>query len=334
MKEYLQKIKDSLKKDTIIKIAALFFAFILWNYVLSDTNPQRSKTISDLSVTVLNEGTLSNEKLMVKDGLADLINSVNVTVSVEKNYLDYVTADNVSVEVDLGDIKEAGTYELKLNAKTAYGSVANVSPSSISVVVDTVTQSTLPIECQLTGEEKNDVYVSTPTLSKSDITVSGPSSILSNITKAVCYLNRDDLQTSNKKQSTTLQLYFIGADGNVLDQTTVQKYIKADYFSVVASYDVKSKKTVPVDISSSILNQDKVKTGYEMQSATADPSSVTIVGDASVLNTIDSLKAKSVSISGLSSNTTKSSTLTVPSNVTVLEGNAVDINVVIQPKSS
>jgi len=334
MKEYLQKIKDSLKKDTIIKIAALFFAFILWNYVLSDTNPQRSKTVRNLSVIVLNQDTLSNEKLMVTDGLADLVNSVSVTVSVEKNYLDYVTADNVSAEVDLANIKEPGTYELNLKAKTAYGSIANISPSSISIVVDTVTQSTIPIECRFTGEDKSDVYVSTPTLSKSEINISGPSSILSNITKAVCYLDRDKLEISDKKQSATLQLYFIGEDGNALDQTTVQKYISADYYSVIASYDVKSKKTVPVDISSSILNQDKVKAGYEMQSATVDPSNVTIVGDAAVLNTVNSLKVKSVSISGLSSNTTKSSTLIVPSKATVLEGNTVNINIVIQPKSS
>lgn len=334
MKELMGKIKDSFKKDTIIKIAALFFAIVLWNYVLSDTNPQRTTTVNSLSINILNEESLTKQQLVVTDGLADIINSTSVTVSVQKNYLDYVSADNVMVEADLSNIKETGTYEIKLSAKTAYGTVTGISPSTLKITVDKEITKEVPITCEYKGTQKDDVYVSTPDISNNIVEIKGPSSILTNISKAVCYIDYDKLQTSENQQSEALKLYFIGENDAALDDTTIQKYIKANIYSVTAKYKVTNKKTVPVDISSSILYKDKVKTGLEVKSTTVSPETVTIIGLENKLNSIDSLKVQPVSISGLSSDTIKKSTLIVPSGVTVLEGNTVSITITLQAKST
>lgn len=330
MKEFFQKIKNSFRKDILIKLAALFFAFILWNYVLTDTNPQRNTTIGGLSVNVLNEDVLTKNQLVVTEGLSNLVNNVNVVINVQKNYLDYVTEDNVSVEADLSNIKEPGTYEINLRAKTTYGSIASISPSTANIVVEKVVQSTLPIECVFVGEDNDDIYISEPKLDHSEIVISGPSSIISTISRAVCYIDKDSLKTSDSTQSATLQISFINDEDVTIDESVVQKFISADSFSVVASYNVTNKKTVSVDLSSSLLNADKIKSGYELKSATPDPANVTIIGDADVINSIESLKVKPINLYGISSDTIKSSKLIVPNGVTVLEGNDVNVNVQLQ----
>lgn len=334
MKELMGKIKDSFKKDTIIKVAALFFAIILWNYVLSDTNPQRTTTVNNLSINILNEEALTKQQLVVTEGLADIINSTSVTVSVQKNYLDYVSSDNVMVDADLSNIKETGTYEIKLSAKTAYGTVTGISPSTLNITVDKVITKEVPITCEYQGTKKDNIYVSTPDISNNIVEVKGPSSILTNISKAVCYIDYDKLQTSDKEQSEALKLYFIGENNTALNDATVQKYLKANIYSVTAKYKVANKKTVSVDISSSLLYKDKVKTGMEVKSTTVSPETVTIIGAEDKLSNIESLKVQPVSISGLSSDTIKKSTLIVPSGVTVLEGNNVNITIALQAKST
>lgn len=334
MKELMGKIKDSFKKDTIIKVAALFFAIILWNYVLSDTNPQRTTTVNNLSINILNQEALTKQQLMVTEGLADIINSTSVKVSVQKNYLDYVSADNVMVDADLSNIKESGTYEIKLSAKTAYGTVTSISPSTLSITVDKVITKEVPITCEYQGTQKDNIYVSTPDISNNIVEVKGPSSILTNINKAICYINYDKLQTSDKEQSEALKLYFIGENNTALDDATVQKYLKANIYSVTAKYKVANKKTVSVDISNSLSYKDKVKTGLEVKSSTVSPETVTIIGAEDKINSIESLKVQPVSVSGLSSDTIKKSTLIVPSGVTVLEGNTVNITITLQAKST
>ena len=73
-----------------------------------------------------------------------------------------------------------------------------------------------------------------------------------------------------------------------------------------------SVKTVPVDVYGALLGADKLAANYELASAVATPQNVRIIGDQSVIDSIDSMALEPFSISGLGDKTTVESELIVP----------------------
>ena len=73
-----------------------------------------------------------------------------------------------------------------------------------------------------------------------------------------------------------------------------------------------SVKTVPVDVYGALLGADKLAANYELASAVATPQNVRIIGDQSVIDSIESMALEPFSISGLGDKTTVESELIVP----------------------
>ena len=95
---FLRRLWNWFRHNFGMKIAAVVFAFILWNYVLVTTNPLRDKTITNLPVQVTNAALLQERSLALVEDIASNV-KVRVVVQANNDRLSYITEDNVTVTV-------------------------------------------------------------------------------------------------------------------------------------------------------------------------------------------------------------------------------------------
>lgn len=93
-----------------------------------------------------------------------------------------------------------------------------------------------------------------------------------------------------------------------------------------------SVKTVPVDVYGALLGADKLAANYELASAVATPQNVRIIGDQSVIDSIESMALEPFSISGLGDKTTVESELIVPEGVRLIDSPTVSVALDIREK--
>ncbi len=80
---------------------------------------------------------------------------------------------------------------------------------------------------------------------------------------------------------------------------------------------IASKKTVPIEYASHLLNTDKLAEGYEFESAEIVKGTVEIIGKAEVLANIDALHREDIDMSGMDGTIKQiNANLVIPDGVT------------------
>lgn len=65
-KRILAGLKTFFSKNIALKIISLAFAVLLWGYVMMETDPERTKIISDVTVSFDGEDELQSKNLTVQ----------------------------------------------------------------------------------------------------------------------------------------------------------------------------------------------------------------------------------------------------------------------------
>ena len=176
---FLRRLWNWFRHNFGMKIAAVVFAFILWNYVLITTNPLRDKTITNLPIQVTNAALLQERSLALVEDIASNVKA-RVVVRANNDRLSYITEDNVTVTADLSGITQEVEYRLKLSASTQYGSVRRVSPSYIDINVETLVTKIVSITAD-TPAAPDGQWAAGASLYPQTVTISGASSLVSRV---------------------------------------------------------------------------------------------------------------------------------------------------------
>ena len=287
------------KRDIILMAVSLFFALLVWLYVLNMENPYREKVVREVPITLAGESAMeSTRNLMLLGGSEALSEGVTVTLNVPFRQFSEINAASVNVQVNLSGITSAGTFTLPVQATVSSGysdvSVVSVSPSQVEVQVELIEERELPVELELTGTLPEGYWADTADLTPSTVVVSGAATELSKIDRAVATLDLDGL-TGSVHRSLSVKLY--DAEGNEVDYSQFSGTMPY----VVCQMEVLPTKTVPVDYASAIYGADELAEGYELESVTVLPEeTVTLAGEQSVLDGIESVSVAAIDIGGMS----------------------------------
>ena len=292
-KEFFSKLWIMLKSNWGTKLIALFFAFVIWSYVMAGTNPTRTKTVDNVPLTVVNAAELRAKNLIINPLETEIPETVSVTVEAGIDSHKSITADTLKTTLNLADISEDGkvTVQLSCSPSTAGTTVKSISPSEIVVSVDSLISRSVPVLATLEGEARDDYYVGTPTLASDYVTISGAQSAVERITKAVCYVNIENL-TENIRESYPLKLY--DADGSEVSSELIVENMP----SAIVDIEVLPKKTVPVDEQSVIDAVTNIKDGYEVTGVVIQPAVIHIAAEPDVLDGIDLVRVQSINADG------------------------------------
>ena len=313
-------LKNAFTKNLALKIVSLIFAMLLWGYVLMSENPQRTKTLTNVPISVEGGADLIARKLVLS-GDKDY-GSVTVRVSTQLTSYSDITAS-----INLSNITATGEHEVIITARSAIGTTVSVSPDHIKVNVDNLVSRSIPVEIDLEGELDEGYWAGDVIYSRNMIDIEGPLEYVSRIDSAKGVLNIDSA-TSSINKSVLLTLY--DNEGNELDADLFYSKLP----SVTARMEVLPMKTVPIDVESAIQGKDNIPKNYELVGYGVNGTGkVRIVGEQDVLDAIDSIGIDFIDVSGVTESIVQDAALVIPEGVRLLDDDTVSLYINIREKT-
>ncbi|MGI6160586.1 MAG: YbbR-like domain-containing protein [Christensenellales bacterium] len=321
----MEKLTEFFKRNTFMKLVSIFFAILLWNYVLSETNPVRDKTINNVTVQLRNESVMKDLGLTIRGDIKTILEDVSVELEGPLNDLNYITRDNITAYIDLSKINKVGQHTLKIQTESmTMVKVSPVSPEYVTLDIDVIAEREIPVEVNLIGSPPIGYWAGVAQLTPETIMLKGAKEDIDKVSKAVCDITLTNL-TSTVNEN--IKVKFFDAEGRQLEEN----YLGSDY-SVIARMEVLPKKTVNVDVAGSLAGIDDIAPGYEVRSMEAFPQTVEIVGDPDIMARTFALRVESIDVQNANKDIIGVYRLTVPSGLKVISGDEVEIKVQITEK--
>lgn len=302
------------KRQTLI-IISLILALITFFAI-----DNKSSSLIDKSAEVLYSQKVKaiyNEENYVVEGLPD---SVDVTL-IGKKWDVYLAkqypADEVTV--DLKDLKP-GTHKVALKYKQSISSVEyKLDPSVVTVVIYEKMSETREVTTDVIHRDNLDskLSIDSVNLNRDKVIIKGPSYKLSEVANVKALIDIDNL--NNPKEGSTkisdVPLIAYDKNGDKVDVELVPNKVEA---TVKIS---SPSKTVPIKV-----NPKGELDGKAIKTLDTNVSEVTLYGDQSVLDSIDSLPVE-IDVSGLNGDKTYTVNLEKPSGIRQLSVSTINIKV-------
>jgi|GEM_PF-412321 len=276
------EIKPKRKLNIVPKVVCLLFAVLIWYYVMQVDNPDYQQTISGIKVNLVNTDELNNRGLSIFTGTSY---NADITVRGKKSVINQYTSDDISINADvLQNYPTTGEQSLELSV-TLPSSLSLVDQgNTITVFIDEKTSVNVPVTAVRDGGKfSTDYEYGTIIPEFSEINVSGPKTIISNVDHAV--VTADLSGITNVLDSTTIldgcAVTLCSADGDTISS----KFLTNPHETMSVTYPVYLTKDVPLSVSYKygLYNDSNVRIDIE-------PSTVEVKGDASFVKDIDSLE--------------------------------------------
>lgn len=189
------------KNRLISVLLAVSIALVLWVYVITVVSPNSEGTFYNIPVVLQGEPMLESYGLM---NVTENIPTVTLKLSGNRSDLNKVNSSNITLIADLSKVYEAGTTHLRYSISYP-GDVPNGAfrvesqyPATITIEVERKLKKEVPVNIRYGGELGEDFIVDKENkiLDYNTVTVSGPESVVSQITQAVVDVDLTDKTVS------------------------------------------------------------------------------------------------------------------------------------------
>ena len=242
----IKTIKDK-GTDFSLRILAFIIAVISW-FIMSITQfPTINKTITGVHVDFNMNGTVAEEK-----GLAAL-DYKDFTVDVEIKGMNYeigtYTENDLVATVNLNDVTKEGQYRLDIDVKSSHTTdrctVVSVTPETIEVNFDRITQKTLEVtaEAPLISAEEG-LTLKETSVTPNMITIEGPKNELDKIDRVTARIEKAK-KLSEDESIKNDSIIFYDADDHNVDST---KFTIKDNDSFNVNFVIYKKKQLDLNV--------------------------------------------------------------------------------------
>ena len=317
------------------KLLALLIAVSLWaGLITQDPTLTRERIFTDASVSITGADTLRRNGLIVVSGLEEENLHARLRVDVPQREYNTVSSSNYNPRVELSRITEPGEQQIKLYATstTAYGSVQDISPATINVVVDEyVTNYRIPVSVNVIGEYPEGFYGGAFTREPALVALSGPRTLVDQIARIYVDYDASLLAPEAGEVATALPMRFVDRSG----KEVVSKLLEATSSGVVLRSVVIEQELYPVrvlPVSDMDLISGQPARGYQITAVEMSPTVLRAAGDETIINDIHSLFVESAAnVEGAKESFSTTLRIKKPSELAYLNSTTVNVAVTIEP---
>ncbi len=318
----MKNIWKKLNHNLGTKIVSLFFAILIWSFVMSVNDPLRTRTLTNVPLHIVGLEKLEDAGLIVRND--EVFNAVTMKVNIKISNTSLLNLNAVTVTADLSSIQRKGKYQIYLKGETTVGDVVSISPSVISLDVDERTTREIPVSYAYIGQMSDSMYHSDPTLSVTKVEITGAQQDVSKVTSAVVELDLSKIAESING-SYTLKLL------NKDNQEVSSDQFVSTLPTVSVRMSVYPKKTVPLNADSVACISDisSLPAGYQVVGISFSQPDITVYGPAESLSSLGLVNIHPVSVKGLKATKTFQVTLVLPKGVTQISAVPITMTVMI-----
>lgn len=322
VKDHGREIEKFINKKQTLIVLSLIFAFAV--FVLVDQN---SNTILNKSAEVLYNQPVTaeyNEEAYVIEGLPETVD-ITLIGRTSDLYLARQYTSNLSVSVDLRGLTP-GSHKVKLNYTQGLKALKSIDykidPSSANIVVYEKVSETRELDYDILHKDKldNTLILDSVDLSRNDVIIKGASYKLKQVATVKALVDIDDINNPKVGTFTLKEIPLIAydSDGKPVDVEIVPN-----------SIDAQIKITSPSkEVALQIIPKGDLAFGKSIKEFTPSISKVTIYGDESVINSIESIPVE-IDVTNLSSSKTFNVNIDKPSGVRSISSKTVSIKVTL-----
>ena len=309
------------KKQTLI-ILSLIFAFVVFFIV-----DQNSDTMLNKNAEILYNQPVTaeyNEEAYVIEGLPTTAD-VTLIGRTSDLYLAKQNTSNLSISVDLTGLKP-GSHKVKLNynhgLKTLKSVDYKIDPSTVNIVVYEKVSETRELDYDILHSDHLDskLILDSVDLSRNDVIIKGASYKLKQVATVKALIDIDNI--GNPKVGVfslkDVPLIAYDSDGQPVDVEMVP-----------SSIDAQIKITSPSkEVALQIIPKGELAFGKSIKEFTPSITKVTIYGEESIINTIDSIPVE-IDVTNLSSDKTFNINIVKPSGIRAVSSKTISVKVAL-----
>lgn len=310
-----------MKNKFVVGLLSLLIAFGLWTYVVNNVSKEDTMFLENVPVVFQNEGALENHGLIMTEGTGQ---TVDLTVTGNRNELMKLHSGNVAVVVNLSQIYDAGRQSLQYTvhypAEVNSGSfVYTADQNRVTVTLENLLTSNIPLVVQYSGTpaEGYRIFEETETLNSitgdeiSTVRVAGPASVVKNMTQAVLYVDLEGMNQSLRSQPYPFTL--CDANGEAVEVPDVN-LVTTSVSEVELSLTIQGYKFVP--LTANVI--DGKGATEETSSIVYEPAGITITGSDEALALVESINLGTIDLGTYLEDTVITLPINLPEGITSL----------------
>lgn len=230
MKKAIAKIKASLTHNVGIKIVALVVAVLIWLTVINMTDPEKTVMIYSIPVEITHEDAISDME-MVYEVRSDKY--VNITISGKRSVVSGLSADDFKATASLKELSKVNSVPIEVVAKQGSKArkvtIEKQSVQTLMVEVEQIKKENFDIQVEYSGKAATGFVPSKYTLSKNNVSITAPNSILNSIDRVVaeCELEGNSTDFTNR-----CRLLLYDSKGNIIRTKHVKMSSRQVYVTV------------------------------------------------------------------------------------------------------
>lgn len=287
---------NKLKNNTRIKLISFLSAIALWMYVMAVVDPEETRLIEDVPISISNMSELKENDLVIYPE-TELTTDIKITGKLSN--IQKVKKDRIHISGHINDPIE-GNNKIYLRANISER-VSHEFKNDIEIVnLEKKIAESRDIDVTIEGRLKDNIQVTK--LSKDTVEISGPRSLVKQVSGVVGVLNADEKKDSFSQK---VKLEAIDKDGNKVDNVEMSRA----YINVEAT--LLTQKNVPIKVNFS--NTEEVE--YNPEDYEFSKNSVLIKGKKEVLDTIESIETKPVNLKDINASSPKDAILVIPEGI-------------------
>lgn len=299
-------------------ILALVLAVAVWIAATLQADPFNTQQYVNLPVVPINQ---PDNTLLFQENEVP----VEVTVRAAQSVLDELQAQDLQAVVNLAGAEVGVETTVPISVVVGHNGVRvlSVRPESQTVRLEALGSVTLPVQIGVVGEVPIGYQASNLTVTPSSVRVFGALSYLQQVSAVSATLDIDGAREDVEQRVSVAPR---DASGQVVSN------VEWEPATVQVSLDVQRRVGYKPEVEVVPDVRGEPADGYRRGSVSVLPSTVTLAGPSSVLNSLPSfVKTIPITITNADDNLSLRVPLTVPSSVVVVETNFVTVSVDILP---
>ncbi|MBD5158175.1 MAG: hypothetical protein HDT13_11165 [Butyrivibrio sp.] len=296
------KIKDLIFKNFALKILAVIIAVVLWIVIVNVDNPSQRKTISGITVNLLNGDVLTDMDYIYQVNSGSVI---SIVVKAPQTIVEELKASDFTAYADLTE-RAADSDKVPIHVSCTKEDIENqvdiisLRTEYVQLSIDNKVDRDFDVTVDISGSPADDYIVGGNSISPTTIKVSGAEAIVSRIESAVLRYNVDGM-TDNIDDAVVP--VFLDANGKEVSTDKLNVSRK----TIRLKIDIFPTKWVPVNFAVS----GEPEEGYEMTGYEPNLESVKIAAPKEQLAAYTSIDipAGTIDITGMNQNTTLTAAL-------------------------
>jgi len=265
------------KRQILTILVALVASVALWIYVVTVVNPEDTIEVSGIPVTFLGQDAIREDYGLIISAGQDA--TVRLRISGKRTELRQLNASNITVTVDMSNVRRARTYNANYNitypanVNTGEISITERYPGTIAYTVERLEKKQVEVIGVFEGTPAEGYTVGTMSFDHDIIEVSGTEEDIAPISHALVTLSRTNLQNTVTE---LLDYQLINTDGT---ETSLDE-VSTDVTQIEVTLPVSKLKQVPLHVG--LLSGGGATDANAF--VTIEPATITISGDASVVD--------------------------------------------------